>query len=53
VRSQRRPGLATREARLIPDDEKAARADYVYVNDGSLGDLDAFVAGVVEAVCAR
>ena len=36
-----------REARLIPDEEKAKRADYVYVNDGSLGELDAFVAGVL------
>jgi dephospho-CoA kinase len=37
-----------REARLIPDEEKAKRADYVYVNDGSLEELDAFVAGVVD-----
>jgi dephospho-CoA kinase len=36
-----------REARLIPDDEKAKRADYVYVNDGTLEELDAFVAGVM------
>ena len=36
-----------REARLIPDEEKAKRADYVYVNDGSLAELDAFVAGVL------
>jgi dephospho-CoA kinase len=53
VRSRRRTDLAVREARLIPDDEKAARADFVYVNDGSLDELDAFVAGVVEAVCER
>jgi dephospho-CoA kinase len=37
-----------REARLIPDEEKAKRADYVYVNDGSLEELDAFVAGVLD-----
>jgi dephospho-CoA kinase len=37
-----------REARLIPDEEKAKRADYVYVNDGSLEELDAFVAGVMD-----
>ena len=37
-----------REARLLPDEEKAARADYVYVNSGSLADLDRFVAGVME-----
>jgi len=36
-----------RQARLIPDEEKAKRADYVYVNDGTLEDLDAFVADVM------
>jgi dephospho-CoA kinase len=36
-----------REARLIPDEEKAKRADFVYVNDGTLEELDAFVAGVM------
>jgi dephospho-CoA kinase len=36
-----------REERLIPDDEKVARADFAYVNDGSLEELDAFVADVV------
>jgi dephospho-CoA kinase len=52
-RSRRRPGLAAREARLLPDAEKARRGDFVYVNDGTLADLDEFVARVVEAVCAR
>ena len=42
--------VAEREQRLIPDEEKARRADFVYVNDGSLEQLDAFVAGVVEAL---
>jgi len=37
----------SREDRLIPDAEKAARADYVYENSGSLGELDAFVAAVI------
>jgi len=37
-----------REGRLIPDEEKAKQADYVYVNDGSLDELDAFVAGVMD-----
>jgi dephospho-CoA kinase len=41
-----------REARQLPDAEKARRADYVYVNDGSLEQLDAWVAGVLEDVCA-
>ncbi|MGB2873991.1 MAG: dephospho-CoA kinase [Gaiellaceae bacterium] len=36
-----------REPRLLPDEEKASRADYVYVNDGSLEELDEFVAGVM------
>jgi dephospho-CoA kinase len=48
VRESRREGIGDREARLIPDEEKVARADFAYVNDGSLDDLDAFVAGVVE-----
>jgi dephospho-CoA kinase len=39
-----------RENRLIPDEEKASRADFVYVNDGTLEDLDAFVAGVMQAL---
>jgi dephospho-CoA kinase len=37
-----------RSSRLIPDDEKVRRADYAYVNDGSLDELEAFVAGVLE-----
>jgi dephospho-CoA kinase len=49
VREARRPGsLAQRSGRLIPDEEKVARADYAYVNDGSLHDLEAFVGGVLE-----
>lgn len=36
-----------RAARLIPDDEKVARADFAYVNDGTLEQLDAFVADVI------
>jgi dephospho-CoA kinase len=35
-----------RERRLLSDEEKATRADFVYVNDGSLEDLDAFVSEV-------
>ena len=42
-----------REPRLLPDEEKAARANYVYVNDGSLEELDAFVAGVMDDLRAR
>ncbi len=36
-----------RDARLISDEEKAKRADFVYVNTGSLEDLDAWVVGVL------
>ena len=37
-----------RARRLLPDDEKAARADFAYVNDGNLDQLDAFVGDVLE-----
>jgi dephospho-CoA kinase len=46
-------GAAARESRLIPDAEKLRRADYAYVNSGSLEDLDAFVARVVGELAAR
>ncbi len=39
--------LDEREQRLLPDEEKVSRADFSYVNDGSLEELDAFVADVV------
>ena len=42
-----------REPRLLPEDEKAKRADYVYINDGSLEELDAFVAGVMAELTGR
>jgi dephospho-CoA kinase len=41
-----------RSGRFIPDEEKMHRADYVYVNDGSLADLDAFVGRVLEELLA-
>jgi dephospho-CoA kinase len=40
-------GAADRARRLIPDDEKARRADFAYVNVGSLEELDAFVSDVL------
>jgi len=53
VRVSRRIGpVDTREQRLIPEDEKVARADFSYVNDGSLEELDAFVADVVGKLSA-
>jgi hypothetical protein len=38
---------------LIPEDEKVARGDFAYVNDGSLEELDAFVADVVGKLSAK
>jgi dephospho-CoA kinase len=46
-------GAEQREGRLLADDEKAARADFVYVNDGTRQELDDFVARVVEELTAR
>ena len=48
LRESRRDAFADREARLVPEEEKVRRADFSFVNDGSLEALDAFVAGVVE-----
>jgi dephospho-CoA kinase len=45
--------LLEREARLVPQEEKAARADFAFVNDGSLDALDAFAADVVATLAAR
>jgi dephospho-CoA kinase len=45
--------LDDRQARLIPDEEKARRADFAYVNDGSLEELDVFVRAVVDNLTAR
>jgi len=36
-----------RAERLIPDEEKVRRAEFAYVNDGTLEELDGFVAGVL------
>jgi dephospho-CoA kinase len=51
VSRQVRP-MQDRERRLIPDEEKLSRADFAYVNDGSLEELDQFVSGVVETLSA-
>jgi dephospho-CoA kinase len=47
VRAERRPVADEREQRLLAEDEKIRLADYTYVNDGTLEELDAFVAGVM------
>jgi dephospho-CoA kinase len=40
-------GIDERELRLLPEKEKVARADYAYVNTGSVEELDAFVGSVM------
>jgi dephospho-CoA kinase len=52
VRRERRPVDDERERRLLPVDEKVALADYTYVNDGTLEELDGFVADVVGKLTA-
>jgi dephospho-CoA kinase len=47
VRQARRGGFAEREGRLVPEEEKMRRADFCYVNDGTLEELDDFVARVL------
>jgi dephospho-CoA kinase len=48
IRERRgRPIAEDRASRQVPDDEKLRRADYAYVNNGSVEDLDAFVASVM------
>ena len=48
LREARRGGWQDdREARLIPDLDKARRADFTYVNTGTPDELDAWVAGVM------
>ena len=48
LRESRRGGWKDdREARLVPDREKAKRADFTYVNTGTPDELDAWVAEVM------
>jgi dephospho-CoA kinase len=48
VREQRRRvARDDRDQRLLPDKEKVERADFSYVNTGTLEDLDEWVAGVM------
>ncbi len=48
LREARRGGWKDdREARRVPDREKAKRADFTYVNTGTLDELDAWVAEVM------
>jgi dephospho-CoA kinase len=47
-RARSEAAVEQREQRLLPDSEKVARADYVYENDGSLDELEGFVASVMD-----
>jgi dephospho-CoA kinase len=42
-----------RESRLISDEEKVRRAEFAYVNEGSLKDLDKWVIGVLAELRRR
>ena len=54
LREARRGGRKDdRESRLLPDREKAQRADFVYVNTGTPEELDAWVAGVMATLIAE
>jgi dephospho-CoA kinase len=44
---RRRVPLDSRDARLLPDREKARRADFHYRNTGTLEDLDNWIEGVM------
>ena len=51
LREARRGGWTDdRESRLVPDREKAKRADFTYVNTGTPDDLDEWVGGVMTAL---
>jgi dephospho-CoA kinase len=53
LREARRGGWKDdRGARLLPDREKVARADFSYVNTGTPDELDAWVAGVMATLTA-
>jgi dephospho-CoA kinase len=48
-----RPVAKERNDRLLPDEEKLRRADFTYVNNGSIEDLDAFVGEVMSQLQHR
>ena len=49
---RRRVTRDDRDQRLLPDKEKMQRADFAYVNTGTLEELDHWVAGVMEQLTA-
>jgi dephospho-CoA kinase len=52
LRRARDPRVALRQAHQMPEDEKRALADEVYVNDGPVEALEAWVAALVERLSA-
>ena len=53
LREARRGGRTDdRESRLLPDREKAERADFTYVNTGTPEELDAWVGDVMATLLA-
>ncbi|HUP33471.1 MAG TPA: dephospho-CoA kinase [Gaiellaceae bacterium] len=49
---RRRVTRDDRDTRLLPDKEKVKRADFAYVNTGTLEELDEWVAGVMRELTA-
>ena len=49
---RRRVTRDDRDLRLLPDKEKVQRADFAYVNTGTLAELDEWVAGVMKELTA-
>jgi len=49
---RRRVTRDDRDTRLLPDKEKVKRADFAYVNTGTLEELDAWVAGVMRELAS-
>jgi dephospho-CoA kinase len=50
---RRRVPLDNRDVRLLDDREKAARADFHYVNTGTFAELEAWVGAVMEQLVAE
>jgi dephospho-CoA kinase len=50
--ARRRPPADERDARLLPEEEKVRRADFTYVNDGTIDELDAWVASLLAQLAA-
>ena len=49
---RRRVRRDDRDERLLPDREKVKRADFAYVNKGTLEELDEWVSGVMAELVA-